>query len=83
MAAFFDFTTPYDFAPLPAGITNSAGFVDLLAGRPTICEAAQRPSMRFVAVKSEEQQAAGLVFRPVIFGAAANPADQRDPRPSH
>src|SRR3974390_3164773 len=25
-----------------------------------ICEAAQRPSMRFVAVKSEEQQAAGL-----------------------
>ena len=30
-----------------------------------ICEAAQRPSMRFVAVKSEEQQAAGLVFEPV------------------
>ena len=28
-----------------------------------ICEAAQRPSMRFVAVKSERQQAAGLVFR--------------------
>ena len=28
-----------------------------------ICEAAQRPSMRFVAVKSEAQQAAGLVFR--------------------
>jgi len=28
-----------------------------------ICEAAQRPSMRFVAVKSEKQQAAGLVFR--------------------
>ena len=28
-----------------------------------ICEAAQRPSMRFVAVKGEEQQAAGLVFR--------------------
>jgi transposase len=28
-----------------------------------ICEAAQRPSMRFVAVKSQEQQAAGLVFR--------------------
>lgn len=27
------------------------------------CEAAQRPSIRFVAVKSEEQQAAGLVFR--------------------
>ena len=28
-----------------------------------ICEAAQRPSMRFVAVKSERQQAAALVFR--------------------
>jgi transposase len=28
-----------------------------------ICEAAQRPSMRFVAVKSEAQQAASLVFR--------------------
>ena len=28
-----------------------------------IWEAAQRPSMRFVAVKSEQQQAAGLVFR--------------------
>ena len=28
-----------------------------------ICEAAQRPGMRFVAVKSEEQQAAVLVFR--------------------
>lgn len=28
-----------------------------------ICEAAQRPGMRFVAIKTEEQQAAGLVFR--------------------
>ncbi|WP_246784613.1 transposase [Bradyrhizobium sp. CIR3A] len=28
-----------------------------------ICEAAQRPSMWFVAVKSEQQQAAGLLFR--------------------
>ena len=28
-----------------------------------ICEAAQRPSMGFVAVKSEQQQAAGLLFR--------------------
>ena len=28
-----------------------------------ICEAAQRPGMRLVAVKSEEQQSAGLVFR--------------------
>ena len=28
-----------------------------------ICEAAQRPTMRFVAVKSEEQQATAVVFR--------------------
>ena len=28
-----------------------------------ICEAAQRPGMRFVAVKSEEQQASATVFR--------------------
>lgn len=28
-----------------------------------ICEAAQRPNMRFVTVKSEEQQASALVFR--------------------
>jgi transposase len=28
-----------------------------------ICEAAQRPNMRFVAVKSAQRQAAGLVFR--------------------
>ena len=28
-----------------------------------ICEAAQRPNMRFVAIKSQEQQASGLVFR--------------------
>jgi transposase len=28
-----------------------------------ICEAAQRPNMRFVPVKSEEQQANGVVFR--------------------
>ena len=34
-----------------------------------ICEAAQRPSMRFVAVKSEEQQAAGLVFRTQLINA--------------
>ena len=28
-----------------------------------ICEAAQRPSRRFVAIKDEEQQASGVVFR--------------------
>ncbi len=33
------------------------------ADAEAICEAAQRPSMRFVAVKDEEQQANGVVFR--------------------
>ena len=33
------------------------------ADAEAICEAAQRPTMRFVPVKSEEQQAAGVVFR--------------------
>jgi len=33
------------------------------ADAEAICEAARRPNMRFVAVKSEEQQASGLVFR--------------------
>ena len=33
------------------------------ADAEAICEAAQRPSMRFVAVKSEESQASAMVFR--------------------
>jgi transposase len=33
------------------------------ADAEAICEAAQRPSMRFVPVKDEEQQASGVVFR--------------------
>ena len=33
------------------------------ADAEVICEAAQRPSMRFVPVKSEEQQANGVLFR--------------------
>lgn len=33
------------------------------ADAEAICEAAQRPTMRFVAVKSVEQQASGVVFR--------------------
>ena len=33
------------------------------ADAEAICEASQRPSMRFVAVKDEEQQANGVVFR--------------------
>src|SRR4051794_30800946 len=34
-----------------------------MADAEAICEAAQRPSMRFVSVKTEEQQANGVVFR--------------------
>ncbi|MGY4420669.1 transposase [Bradyrhizobium sp. JR6.1] len=34
-----------------------------------ICEAAQRPSMRFVAVKSKQQQAAGLRTQVRICGS--------------
>lgn len=34
-----------------------------MADAEAICEAAQRPTMRFVAVKSEETQGAGAVFR--------------------
>lgn len=34
-----------------------------MADAEAICEAAQRPTMRFVAVKSEEQQASSAVFR--------------------
>jgi transposase len=33
------------------------------ADAEAICEAAQRPNMRFVAVKDEAQQASGVVFR--------------------
>src|ERR1700746_2714218 len=33
------------------------------ADAEAICEAIQRPTMRFVAVKGEEQQAAAVVFR--------------------
>jgi len=33
------------------------------ADAEAICEAAQRPTMRFVAVKSEEQQASAILFR--------------------
>ena len=34
-----------------------------MADAEAICEAAQRPTMRFVPVKSEQQQASGVVFR--------------------
>ena len=38
-----------------------------------ICEAAQRPTMRFVAVKGELAQAAGLFFEPEIYSCASAP----------
>lgn len=34
-----------------------------MADAEAICEATTRPSMRFVPIKSEEQQANGVVFR--------------------
>jgi len=34
-----------------------------LADAEAICEAAQRPTTRFMAAKTEEQQAAAIVFR--------------------
>jgi len=34
-----------------------------MADAEAICEAAQRPTMCFAAVKSEEQQASAIVFR--------------------
>jgi transposase len=45
-----------------------------MADAEAICEAAQRPTMRFVAPKSAEAQAAGVIFR------TAHPADQRPAR---
>jgi transposase len=53
------------------------------ADAEAICEAAQRPTMRFVAVKSEEQQASAVVFSGArSAGAAAHPDDQRLAGPS-
>ena len=37
------------------------------ADAEAICEAAQRPTMRFVAVKSEEKQASAVIFRLATF----------------
>jgi transposase len=48
------------------------------ADAEAIAEAASRPTMRFVAVKTEDQQAQAMVFRTRdLFGAAANANDQR------
>ena len=43
------------------------------ADAQAICEAAQRPAMRFVAVKSEEQQAARWCFADVTCWSASGP----------
>jgi len=46
------------------------------ADAEAICEAAQRPTMRLVPIKSEEQQASGLVLRtPRPPDPPAHPAD--------
>ncbi len=46
------------------------------ADAEAICEAAQRPTMRFVAVKSEEKQASAVIFltRDVLAGAPQGPS---------
>jgi transposase len=49
------------------------------ADAAAICEAVTRPSMRFVPVKTEEQQAALVMHRARPAGPAAHPARQRDP----
>ena len=53
------------------------------ADAEAICEAAQRPNMRFVPVKSEEKQGAAAVFRVrERHDPAAHADDQRAPGPS-
>jgi transposase len=44
------------------------------ADAEVICDAAQRPTMRFVPVKSEETQGAAMVFRKRSIVTAANQA---------
>src|SRR3954449_9594132 len=44
-----------------------------MADAEAICEAAQRPTMRFVALKSEQAQAAAVVFRTRSSGPPAHP----------
>ena len=52
------------------------------ADAEAICEAAQRPTMRFVPVKSEEQQASGVVFRARdLLVRQRTQMHQRPPRP--
>jgi transposase len=53
------------------------------ADAEAIAEAASRPTMRFVALKTEEQQARSMIFRTLrSAGAAANPAGECAARPS-
>jgi transposase len=54
------------------------------ADAEAICEAAQRPNMRFVAIKNEEQQASGVVrssIRATAVGASPIAERQRRPKP--
>ena len=51
------------------------------ADAAAICEAASRPTMRFVAVKSRDQQSQGMLFRtPRSVGSPAHADDQRAAR---
>ena len=47
------------------------------ADAEAICEAAQRPTMRFVPVKSEQQQASAAVFRAICLCVSAPSSSTR------
>src|SRR6516164_9447534 len=47
------------------------------ADAEAICEAVQRPTMRFVSVKTAEQQATALLHRGRATGASAHDAGER------
>ena len=47
-----------------------------------ICEAVRRPTMRFVAIKSPDQQAAGATPHAGSVRQTAYPAGQHDPQPA-
>jgi hypothetical protein len=60
----------------PAGLRQAVceAAEERAADAEAICEAAQRPSMRFVPVKTEQQEANGIVF--LAPGASAHAVRQ-------
>ncbi|MGY4622617.1 hypothetical protein [Bradyrhizobium sp. USDA 4486] len=84
--------SPTAHAAWPSGSADPSAYVKPFVKRQkndaidaeAICEAAQRPSMRFVAAKSEGATGCGSgVSNPGPVGAAANSAHERDPRTPH